>query len=226
MSFRTAYNALATPFVLGKLALRGRRRDRAAALTHGVEGPRYCERIWVRLDEVREESLTRGAKTAVVMGGDWYKNARPLTDNPKIAYCLRHWRDGLTWDETGAIDYTMGQISDNVVYDHLTTKAQVLRRFATLDRIFEQVRRENRIRPVREYRFLRYREQGGLMFHIGPDGRPMFAGGGHHRVGMALALGLREVPAMVLLAHPNGLWALPRLRQPVGTEAAPLIQES
>ncbi|SES31889.1 hypothetical protein SAMN04490244_11089 [Tranquillimonas rosea] len=187
-----------------------RRDDRSGAAT----SPRYGERIWVPLERCQHQSLARLSprQSGLVLPGDWDQQVQPLTDNPKIAYCLRHWRDGQTWEEAGAVDYMMEKIAANVVHDHLTTRGQVLRRFAELDRIFEQVRAEGCLRPMKQARWLVFREYGGPLFHIGSTGQPIFGPAGHHRLGMALALGHKTMPAQLGVIHPAALSTLPALR--------------
>ena len=79
------------------------------------------------------------ALSGVVLPGDWDIGQTPLTKNLKIAYCLRHWVEGKSWEESGAYALLQNLIGKKGSADNCRTY-DVINRYARLDTIMEQVK--------------------------------------------------------------------------------------
>jgi hypothetical protein len=127
----------------------------------------------------------------------------------KMQACRKHWESGVSWADTGIFDYVLGVGSARGrPLDGCRTYGDVRARYLELDRIFETVQLEGRLRTKRELPGNSFREAGGIFLHFGRTGAPLFGGGGTHRLAIAKILGLRIVPAQVGVVHEDAvqLW--------------------
>lgn len=167
------------------------------------------ERITVRVRDCQYSLTTpiSRSKSGSVDGGDWDKHLLPLAWNQKINICLKHWVGGLSWRDAGAYDHMillMQQWQHRPV-DGLQTLSDIVARYDALDRIFDVVSKERRLRTAQEVDAGRFREQGGIFIHIDRYGRPIFGLGGAHRLAMARILELDHFPAEVGVVHADAL---------------------
>ena len=119
----------------------------------------------------------------------------------KVRYCLSHWRDGLSWEASGAVDVNMRLIDEFGASDRMTRRTEILGRLEMLDRVFEQVAADGRLRSREELAADGIKARS-FRVHIGRDGLPLWGLDGSHRIGMALALKLNDLPVEVLAVHP------------------------
>lgn len=192
--------------------IRASRIDPKNRAAFGAAAPVHGQAIRVATTEVTTE--VKGgpgrALSGVVLQGDWDIGQTPLTKNSKIAYCLQHWVEGKTWEESGAYELLQKLIAEKGSADNCRTHHDVVNRYARLDTIMEQVKSSGGLEPSSEMRPGSFRECGGILIHIDREGRPVFGGGGHHRLAIAMSLGLGDFPAQLGAVHPNGLDALAR----------------
>jgi hypothetical protein len=127
---------------------------------------------------------------------------QPLS--PRIKYCFEHWDNGVPWEHTGAYEVYAAQTGANI--------DKVVTRYKKLDRIFETVRSEKRLRSREELNPKNFRETGGVRINIGPSGELIFIDGGHHRLAMALILELPVIPAQVGCISRDSLREFRKLR--------------
>jgi hypothetical protein len=187
-------------------------RERAR---HGPLAPRWAERIWIdpRRCEWVSPALDRGRRlSGRVAGGTWAME--PLDTVVKLQMAEQHWRTGATWEEVGAYDFMMEHVADLADRDGIRTMADVVRRCERLDRMFETMRAEGRLRTRAELPGRSLREHRGVYIHIDHAGSPVFGNGGSHRLAAARVLGFAEIPAQLGAVHPAALGRLPGLRLP------------
>jgi hypothetical protein len=178
-------------------------RDAANFVNYGRCAPRYAELQHMALPSCSFalwKEIPRDA-TGSVLAGDWDAALRPVEEVPKVAWCLAHWRDGLPWHATGAFEAMMVKIQERGVADGCRTFADVVHRYERLDDLFENVRKEGRLRTRREVDRNGFRESGGIYVHVARSGAPIFGGGGCHRLGLALVLQLPAVPVQIGVVH-------------------------
>ncbi len=193
------------------------RRDVFGRLRHGPGAPRYCEWIWVdprtvdRLitNEAIQAATGMHRNRASGMVIDWTRipETLPLMEQPKMMRCLRHWREGVSWEELGYIDFMATTIRHK-----RWTREQIVERFRELDEAFEETRRLGCLKTRKELDPRAFREEDGIMMHIGPGGQPFFGGNGFHRLAMAKALELERIPACVGVVDCRVLPCMERFR--------------
>ena len=68
---------------------------------------------------------------------------------PKVKFSIDHWVNGIPWAETGVYDYMLMRIKERKLkgemgIDECENMQDIIKRYETLDLIFEQVKREGR----------------------------------------------------------------------------------
>ncbi|MDJ1016423.1 MAG: hypothetical protein QNJ35_07930 [Paracoccaceae bacterium] len=209
-------NRLANTGIWARDGIRALWRDAAQRRAFGPQAPRYAEEIRLSVDNVAGVIRTPISRwlSGHVLAGDWDLDPSPFSMQPKLAYCLRHWVDGQTWDDAGATAYHTDMIDRLGVIDGCRTEAQVRARLERLDSVFARTKDTGILLPKSELRRPNFRESGGILIHIGRDGRGLFGSGGNHRFAIALALRLDQFPAQIGLVHPDAIDAIARLRRP------------
>lgn len=131
----------------------------------------------------------------------------------KLRCCMAHWSAGESWDQTGIYDLMMEKITrTGRPQSGCRTIEDVRARYARLDRIFAEVRRDKALRSPRELPRQRGSFRDGIEIHIGAQGEPLFGNRGHHRLAMAKILGLEKIPANLGFVHEAGIAHLAHYR--------------
>jgi hypothetical protein len=198
-----------------KHVLRSSRRDAINRLLYGDLCPKYAQLLYIDAATCHQLLLSesfrafyncrlRSASSLVVK--KWpSKQIMSIAEDEKIGYCLRHWRDGLSWKDAGAYEYSLKKIAQSAhgVYDECFSLEDVKRRFDDLDRLFEHA-----VHHGLESRQVlipgNFREAGGSIVHLGPDAVPCFGGAGYHRFAIAKVLNIR-LPAQIGCVHVSAL---------------------
>jgi hypothetical protein len=191
-------------------------RDAANRRRYGSEAPRLGELLWVRPRLVEHVLAAGGALTssARVHDGCWPADRmRPVLDDLVLQTSISHWMHGASWEASGEVARMERAIARQGPIKGCRTRADVLRRCARLDAIFEEVRRTGELRTRQEIDPRAFREMGGIGVHLGPGGRLVRAENGRHRFAMAWVLDLPVVPVRVGLVHHSALPLLPQLRR-------------
>ncbi|ETX26800.1 hypothetical protein [Roseivivax isoporae] len=197
-------------------------RDLANRLTWGRGAPLSDECIWIDPRQV-DRAYARGGPqvykrrhSGTVADGDWDLSWRPVDEMTKIRACVRHFVKGESWEETGIFEEMMRRIDRHGIFDGCRTLDDVRRRYAAIDRMYDDIARTRRLQPVRERPEAFRREHGGILVHIDRDGLPMLAGNGNHRMAIARILGLERIPAQLGAIHRRAVEAgeMVRLRSP------------
>lgn len=193
---------------------RARFLDAANRRRYGIEAPRFAELLWLPAQELQFALHHWSSKDSGKVMASWPDTAPlPITELLTVKACLAHWRDGLSWEETGIVERMMAAIAERGKVDRLRSLEDIRQRYLELDVIYEGVKREGRLRPRASLIAGNFREEGGMLVHIGPGGTPYFGGRGNHRLAMMLASGLQYVPAQLGCVHIDAIATLQRLRQ-------------
>ncbi len=128
--------------------------------------------------------------------------------SPKLDACYLHWSDGVSWSDTGIYEVMLDLIAKRGKVDGCRNLKDVQDRYERLDGVFSTVSEEGRLRVMSAVNPKNFREVGGVYFHIGRDGNPIFGGGGQHRLAIALILGIEHIPAQLGVIHPDALKTL------------------
>jgi hypothetical protein len=183
-------------------------RDLSGLRRWGRRAPRAHQRIWLDPATCRQRLITTldGVRSGSVLDGDWDLDAGPVEEVPRIEFCRLHWEEGVPWSSTGVYEYLLDRIerSGNALYG-CRTRAELVARYEHLDRVFDTVRREGRLRTRSEMDPHALRERGGILMHLDRSGQPLFGKEGCHRLAMARVLGLPAVPAEIGVVHAAAL---------------------
>jgi len=178
------------------------RRDAYNRLKYGAGAPKYCERIWVdpqKIDGlitneeiIRVTGMHRNRASGRVVEWSKIKECLPLKEQCKMQLCFRHWKDGVSWEELGYYDF-MGKM----VRHRKETRQKIIDRFAMLDEAFEWARHTGTLKMRCQINPSAFREEDGILVHIGANGQPFFGGNGFHRLAIAKALNLEKIPVCI-----------------------------
>jgi hypothetical protein len=194
------------------------RTDTCNRLRFGNKAPLFAERIYVDPQHCEGITLSKkklkkllGFHPVVPLSGavidSWpihESDVVPLTDLPKIKFCIDHWVNNVAWEHTGVYEFyeARGQNIDKIV-----------QRYRNLDKIFNTVRSEGRLRSAQELNPCNFRETNGIRINIGPSGQLIFYDVGTHRLAIAMILGIRLIPAQLGAVFAGSLHQLQKLRE-------------
>ena len=192
-------------------------RDRGRLISNvirfGRTAPRPNERLWIDPAEVRNALGGFTVRSGSVLDRWPPGELVPFDEHVHVRFALAHWRDGVSWEQTGAFEYMLEQISRRGRQDGCHDLADVKRRYERLDELYETARREGRLRTRTELDPGARDEDGGIVVHIGPGGETAIGDSGKHRMTIAKLLGLSVVPARIGYVHRDALPLLPGLRR-------------
>jgi len=189
------------------------RRDYKNRQKYGPAAPLFAERLMVPVREIEFRLRLWKRRDSATVVTEWPSDLiQPISQISTIRHCLAHWRDGIPWEDTGIYEQMLASIESSGRVDGLSTREELETRYHNLDNLYEQVVAAGGFLPRDEVIPGNFREEGGIMIHIGPDGAPYFGGGGNHRLAMAIAAGFETLPAQLGVVHQQGLTALGRFR--------------
>jgi len=195
------------PAALTRLRRRGGalRDDARRAAQGGLRAPRLWERLWVAPHAVTRSLIDPidDHPWHVYKAGDWDQRTKPIEEVEHVRFCLSHWRDGLTWEETGAYSYALQQIAERSGrHQDMTSIDDVVERYRLLDLLFDEISQTQRFKTSPQLNPRVIRERRGIQMHVGREGEPIFHGwGGCHRLGLAMCAEIDVIPVMVCIVH-------------------------
>ncbi len=192
----------------------------------GSDAPKCGELVWVVPDE-EMMFLTDNKPGAVfgvpkwkgtgrVINSDWpVEDACRIIELPKIRMCVEHWKNGVSWENTGIYERFMSEIRESGQYRRYGFSGieEVKARYQNLDKVFEQARQDGRLRREDEITIDGFRGKAGYgSVHVGPSGTLYWSGGAQHRLGIAYILQV-PMPARLGVVHVRGISRLRDLRR-------------
>jgi hypothetical protein len=179
--------------------------------------------------EVPGPELRRKHTPGEVVGGDWDLVTVDFETSTHYQGFRERFVDGRPWQETvlyrDAVNRPPGK------YWHACrTEREVLAALTDYDAIFESVAKQGYLtqrelaarRPRRSMR-LTPPELGEIIVHIARDGTYLFDDG-RHRLSIAKILGLKQVPALVVLRHRHWYYAPNRAASGAARPAEPAME--
>lgn len=185
-------------------------RDRTNRLFYGANAPVSDECIFVDPRDISHRYMPdrqtgarnfRRADSGLILAGDWDRSVASIEGEPKRTACFRHFRDGVPWGETGIYEYMLKRIERFGSFDGVRTLEAIEARYRRMDKVYEEIRRDQRMKTRAELPAYFRREYGGILVHIDRDGRPLKGRGANHRLAMVHVLGLRRIPAQIGVVH-------------------------
>jgi hypothetical protein len=184
---------------------------------YGLMAPLYAERIWI--DPLQCKFRIKGypGESGSVIESTWpphKENEITLLEEHKLfEYCVEHWVNGVPWHNVGVYENMEKLIFERGTLDGCKNIDDIVNRYRKLDEVFEEVRKDNRIKTRKELNSKNFREEGGIRINIGPLGELVFGPGGQHRLYIAIILGLRLIPSMLGCVHVDSINYLSELRR-------------
>lgn len=194
-------------------------------IKYGFSAPKYGEIIWVNPKDCRKYlaltvfreryNLTRHSAKARVIEHAWpVKEALIINELPLFKNCIAHWVHDVPWEQTGEYERMEKLISDSreKVSHGCMNKEDIIKRCENLDKIFEEVKKEGRLRKSEEVSSKLDWGAREMLIHIGPKGELYKGGEGMHRFAIAYILDA-PFPAEIGCVHVSALPYLNELRQ-------------
>ncbi len=191
-------------------------RNLSNIIKYGSKAPRYAENIWVdpqnctmalRLGTIKQLCGISNVDQSLgmVIESFWpTEEAIPVTEKPKIRFCIEHWVKGIPWEDTGVYEYMEKKIKRaGGRFDNCENKKDIINRYKNLDLIFEQAKQEGKLPSLDR-----------VIICIGPGGELFYAGGGrrNHRFAIAYILKI-PIQAQVGCVHVSAIPYLAQLRK-------------
>ncbi|KPQ01931.1 hypothetical protein [Marinobacter sp. HL-58] len=193
--------------------LRALRIDGKNRKQYGDMAPKFAELLWVPTDSIDYSVKVGSSKDSARVVQDWPDQlVVPVRELPSIKACLAHWQDGVAWEETGIFQQMLKKIDEKGKVDRLRNLDDIKSRYQSVDELYRQVALSRRLSPRSELIPGNFREEGGILIHIGPSGTPFFGKKGHHRLAIALALKLEYVPVQLGVVHISAIKSLEAFR--------------
>lgn len=199
---------------LGVLTPRGALRKLRDRAVYGDSAPMFRELLHVdpniiageRKSEVaRDFQLEYGGTRALVAGGDWDRELKPMDVRALGVFrsCHAHWVEGVPWAETPVYISYLRKIEKGQPHPDCPTPEALVARYAALDAIYATVRDTGRMSELTE---------DLVTISLDREGRPYWGPNGRHRVCIGLILGVARMPARVGIVHEHALEVYQRLR--------------
>lgn len=194
--------------------LRALRIDDKNRKRFGEDAPRFAELLWIPTADLKDSLKLGSSKDSARVIKDWpHHSAVPVRELPSIRACLEHWQYGLSWESTGIIQQMLDKIDSVGKVDRLKSRNDVEERYRSIDELYESVSSKGQLKSRSELIPGNFREEGGILVHIGPGGVPFFGKKGHHRLAIALALKLEYIPAQLGVVHISAINSLEAFRR-------------
>ncbi|WP_026915719.1 hypothetical protein [Christiangramia portivictoriae] len=177
-------------------------------IKYGKNGPEFGELIYINPQEHDTYlSFKHRSFSGRILEGDWDLQAQQgIEKNIIYQACIEHWEYDVPWEETGIYDFMINKIEKfGGFVDGCGNLKDVIIRYEKLDNLFQVIKSSRTFKTQKELNPKSFNENGGLLFHIGRDGKPIFGGGGMHRFSMAKILKLRNIPAQIGVIHPDAI---------------------
>ena len=194
---------------------------------YGPAAPKFEERIWVNPCKINTYFKASSVKTLCgvahirevsgkVIEANWpFDEAIPIIELFTLKTAIQHWVYEMPWKETGEYEYVEGRIKDKGQHIGCKNVRDIIKRYEDLDLIFEQAKRDGRLRTVEEINaadFIRGSNPCGSV-HIGPNGELYWGyGDGQHRFAIAYILKI-PLHAQIGCVHIDAIPYLNNMRQ-------------
>jgi len=153
--------------------------------------------VQVSPDEIQRYTSKFGKWESVglIADGEWDKKASPVTDMKKYNAVEQHFYNGISWEDTGIIDYLYNRIAEQErELDGCRTRDDVVERYKHIDNVYEDIRKNG-------YNETKHSSHNYVAVHIGRDGELIFAGSGYHRLAICKIANIKKIPVWIRGRH-------------------------
>ncbi len=186
-------------------------------IRYGNKSPKYAERLWVNPKNIKYK-LELGPQVIVsgkILTNKHFNNQKFIFFEHLDIYkiCKKHFCENLTWEEAGAYKYMLKMINKYGEHDGCKNIHDVKSRYNKIDVIFENELENKRNGLPFGSNKKGFREEDGILVHIGPKGEILFGGNGNHRLSIAKLLEIECIPVQLGGVHVERLDMLKNLRK-------------
>jgi hypothetical protein len=144
-----------------------------------------------------------------VFGGDWDQVDTRVTDSSIYQSFVRHFKNGVSWEETTFYEETLAAIEDGATRWGCTSCSDFEERCRYLDELYERIategyRTQNELHELGDPDTSSSRASrviwGEIAVNVGRDGELIFQDG-RNRLAIAQILGLEAIPVVILVRH-------------------------
>ena len=194
-------------------------RDLLNVLQYGLSAPKFAERIFIDPNKVSYHSTAGFSRknSGLVIDSCWDKQIEPLTNIKKIRIAYEFLESQKTWDECGAYKNMAELIKTHPGTDELFTEADIVERYERLSQFIENLKSGEEFLDGEGFR-----ENGGVLIHIGKQGELIFGGGGCHRLAISQKLNLPFIPCQIGVVHAQFLKENSNKMKALKTKPTPL----
>ena len=155
--------------------------------------------IYRQIDGVARIQLSAG----VTKGGDWDRQTVPVQDLPIIRGARERFIDGKDWTDTDYYRIHLKHINKGEIRRGCINQNDLDNYFRRFDQLYAQIKK-NGYKPQTEILDPEFAGtaavENEIAAHIDRNGRFIFCNGAH-RLGIALALGIKKIPVRVCIRH-------------------------
>ncbi|KAF3978472.1 MAG: hypothetical protein HFP77_01820 [Methylococcales symbiont of Iophon sp. n. MRB-2018] len=136
-------------------------------LSYGSDAPKSSELCFIDPAKIKtilhvSAGITR-KDTGIVRKGDWDSGQIGLEKLEKYQICLRHFVEGLSWDDAGAIKNMQLLISRFSKIDHCVNEEDIHKRYAKLDALYVFFKKGGAFKTQKEIFWKQWlRNRGGV----------------------------------------------------------------
>jgi len=173
--------------------------------------PKYAERLYINpklLTKVCEIGGQFRRSGSIIKADAFFSHKFNFLESDIFTICKKHWVNGESWEAAGAYKRMMLLIEKFGSYDGCKSVKDVQSRYQNLDLLFNEVSKSGTLHKSKSFR-----EEDGILVHIGQHGELYFGGNGNHRLAMAIILELEKIPVQLGTVHINSLELLNKLRK-------------
>lgn len=186
-------------------------------------GPRRYELLFAHPSSLEHFVTLRQQIAAVdvhsklpwVLGDEWEFKRQPLSKDEKYIALRKRFIDGKSWEESGIYEHLMRGLKQRQrvaasrgavgKFDGLSSKKDYVERYKKIDALFEQVKREGRLRTNWEVTPGPLAQRNAVRVKLDKNGEFIFCGLGFHRLAIAKALQLPSIPVALSIAHKDAI---------------------
>jgi hypothetical protein len=140
-----------------------------------------------------------------VSGSNWDCEVTSIDNISLIDRCKKRYLENKSWEEVGEYDWMLANISYFGEQDECKTFDDVKKRCTALDNLEHTLKQDQKLLTRRELQKITFREKGGIGIGVDRSGNLIWMEGGAHRLAIAQALGLKEIPVSLVIVHTEAL---------------------
>ena len=136
--------------------------------------------------------------TGRILDGDWDLATKPFIKSLKFSACYHRFLKGAAWDKTRAFSYGLKQIEDRRKYDNCFNEADLYKRYARLDQLWEKTMAAGSL-PTQINKTAQLKDS--IIVHMTRDGTLIFGNKGFHRLSIARLAKVEEITVVLGATH-------------------------